>query len=63
METEYIDGVPLSAWLDDRFVATSVADDGLVNDPGIEIFLQLLSIVQYMHCCGWLHGDYRRRTC
>ncbi|MEM9943121.1 MAG: lipopolysaccharide kinase InaA family protein, partial [Planctomycetota bacterium] len=22
-----------------------------------QMFLQLLSVVQYLHCCGWTHGD------
>ncbi|MEM0926381.1 MAG: protein kinase [Planctomycetota bacterium] len=48
METEYIDGLSLSAWLNGQLPAK-----GTVGDH----FLQLLSVVQYLHCCGWLHGD------
>ncbi|MEM8666813.1 MAG: protein kinase [Planctomycetota bacterium] len=51
IETEYVDGVPLSAWLDSR---PSSEDTEL---SATRILLQLLSVVQYVHCCGWLHGD------
>ncbi|MEL6108646.1 MAG: protein kinase [Planctomycetota bacterium] len=52
IETEYVDGVPLSSWLDERSGVTKQAD----ADRG-RIFLQLLATVQYLHCCGWIHGD------
>ncbi|MEM6470314.1 MAG: protein kinase [Planctomycetota bacterium] len=53
IETEYIDGQLLSAWLDKRTSAKRHSQ----NRRATDIFLQLLSIVQYLHCCGWVHGD------
>lgn len=54
METEYIDGVTFSAWLDEHPAAFRPYG----NRPrSSEVFSQLLSAIQYLHCCGWLHGD------
>ncbi len=53
-ELEYIDGVALPAWLDERGAGHPPASHSLTNR---DVFLQLLSLVQYLHSCGWLHGD------
>lgn len=57
METEYIDGVPLSAWQDDRSLCREKNANRPSRREATEVFLQLVSIVQYLHCCGWIHGD------
>ncbi|MEM7783174.1 MAG: protein kinase family protein [Planctomycetota bacterium] len=52
-EYEYVDGTPLSARIgksNRHKTSTQLKKDG-------QIFLQLLSVVQYLHCCGWTHGD------
>ena len=56
METEYIDGSPLSEWLDHPRATDPPINARPVKDAA-NIYLQLLSVVQYLHCCGWLHGD------
>ncbi|MEM9366859.1 MAG: protein kinase [Planctomycetota bacterium] len=57
LETEYIDGEPLTAWLDKRTRVEGKPDESVGRSEAVNVFLQLVSIVQYLHCCGWLHGD------
>ncbi|MEM6692597.1 MAG: protein kinase [Planctomycetota bacterium] len=57
MEMEYIDGIPLSAWLDEQSRFKGKAGNAPDRGQAKAIFLQLVSVVQYLHCCGWIHGD------
>ncbi|MEM9828276.1 MAG: protein kinase family protein [Planctomycetota bacterium] len=64
VETEYVDGVPLSAWRGNANSqpAETQGGQGVDTAPTIAIaattiLSRLIEVVQYLHCCGWLHGD------